>query len=249
VSSREHTSPDRRQKLGARSIRPAPARLEPASAVATHDQEKVLADIGHELGNFFHKLYYWADYLKSEPARAVDSTPAEMLEGTIRGLEQFLKASLDYFHPVQLSPTRMSVADLVAGLHCQVRNLSDRAPLAAPSAEEWNGACVMIDPGRLSQALAVVVRHLTKQLEPESRMTMTVERVARRGAVGVEVQLRLADPADAPRLLRTSEAVIEWAVAQRVLVLHGGELSEHVSGPSEKSVLFFLPLHSERREV
>jgi hypothetical protein len=25
-------------------------------------QEKVLAEIVHELGNFFHKLYYWADF-------------------------------------------------------------------------------------------------------------------------------------------------------------------------------------------
>ena len=35
-------------------------------------EERVLAEISHELGNFFHKLYYWSDYIKSdsEGARA-----------------------------------------------------------------------------------------------------------------------------------------------------------------------------------
>src|SRR5262245_48718952 len=32
-------------------------------------QEKILAEISHELGNFFHKLYYWSDYLKERPTR------------------------------------------------------------------------------------------------------------------------------------------------------------------------------------
>jgi len=55
-------------------------------------------------GTFFHKLYYWSDYLKEKPARkSADSTAAQMLERTIKNLEDFLKLSLDYFHPTQLS--------------------------------------------------------------------------------------------------------------------------------------------------
>src|SRR5438876_5406828 len=55
------------QKLGPLTARPPALRAEPASAAVV--QEKVLAEIAHELGNFFHKLYYWSDYLKEKPAR------------------------------------------------------------------------------------------------------------------------------------------------------------------------------------
>src|SRR6476660_6757591 len=85
------------QKLGPLAARPAAVRPDHATAVLV--QEKVLAEITHELGNFFHKLYYWSDYLKEKPARkSSDSTATQMLERTIKNLEDFLKVSLDYFH-------------------------------------------------------------------------------------------------------------------------------------------------------
>src|SRR5213593_3522868 len=68
----------------------------PESGVSVVVQEKILAESSHELGNFFHKLYYWSDYLKERPTRRnADSTTAQMLERTIKNLEDFLKVSLD----------------------------------------------------------------------------------------------------------------------------------------------------------
>src|SRR5213079_898334 len=110
-----------RQKLGPRAVRTPAPRAEQGTNVVR--DEKVLAEIAHELGNFFHKLYYSSDYLKEKPARrTADSTAAQMLERTIRNLEDFLKISLDYFHPTQMTFTRMAVGELVEGLLFQVRS-------------------------------------------------------------------------------------------------------------------------------
>src|SRR5207244_7069909 len=112
--------PEGHQKLGPLTARPPVLRAEPASAAVV--QEKVLSEIAHELGNFFHKLYYWSDYLKEQPAGApTESTAAQMLERTIKNLEDFLKVSLDYFHPTRLSLMRMAIPDVVGGLLSQVR--------------------------------------------------------------------------------------------------------------------------------
>src|SRR5262249_30486043 len=106
MSVTKYSGPEGRQKLGPLPARTAP-RPEPGTPVFV--QEKVLAEIAHELGNFFHKLYYWSDYLKERPARkSADSTATQMLERTIKNLEDFLKVSLDYFHPTQLSFMRMA---------------------------------------------------------------------------------------------------------------------------------------------
>src|SRR5712691_8808179 len=97
-----------RRKLGPLAVRPAARRPEQVAVAVV--QERVLAEIRHELGNFFHKLYYWSDYLKEKPVRQpADSTATQMLERTIKNLEDFLKMSLEYFHPTQLAFTRMVV--------------------------------------------------------------------------------------------------------------------------------------------
>jgi signal transduction histidine kinase len=236
-----------RRKLGPLAVRPAARRPEPGAAVvagsAAAVQEKVLAEIRHELGNFFHKLYYWSDYLKEKPARQpADSTATQMLERTIRNLEDFLKVSLDYFHPTQLSFTRMAVPDLVEGLLFQARAHLNGTPLAAQEPREWGDAALLVDPGHLSQAFAVAVRHLTKQVGPESSVRIAVERSTRRDCPGLEVAFILATPNEASPLFRTSEAGIEWAVAQKVVALHGGELSEITGDGAEKTIILFLPL-------
>ena len=240
-ASKYPTSTRDRRKLGPVAVRPAARRPEPAAPVEV--QEKVLAEIRHELGNFFHKLYYWSDFLKEKPVREpADATATQMLERTIRNLEDFLKVSLGYFHPMQLAFTRMAVRDLVEGLLFQVRAHLNGTPVAVGETAEWNDAAVMVDPSHLSQAFAVAVRHLTKQVGADSRVQITVEQSARRDGAGLEVVIALAAPNEASPLFRTSEAGIEWAVAQKVLALHGGELSEINGDGAQKTLVLFLPL-------
>jgi hypothetical protein len=172
--------PDTSQKRGTLVARPM-VRADAHESVGTQEtilgQEKVLAEIAHELGNFFHKLYYWSDYLKEKPGRSSeDSTAAQMLESTIRNLEGFLKVSLDYFHPTQLSFTRMPVTDLLDGVLFQVRQHLNGTPISVPADQSERGrlrkAAVMVDPGHLSRAFEVAVRHLTQRLGTESTVRL-----------------------------------------------------------------------------
>ena len=95
---------------------------------------------------------------------------------------------------------------------------------------------------RTRVSFEVAVRHLTKQVGPESSVAIGIERSARRDRAGLEVGFQLRQPNEASPLFRTAEAGIEWAVAQKVVALHGGELLERNEGPEAKSLVIFLPL-------
>jgi len=208
-------------------------------------QERVLAEIAHELGNFFHKLYYWSDFLKERQTRkSADSTAAQMLERTIKNLEDFLKLALDYVHPTQLSFMRMGVAELLEGLMFQVRAQLNATPVSIKDTEDWRGAevQVLVDPSHLSHAFEVAVRHLNKQVGPSSKIEVAIDRTERQKISGLKVEFRLHDPSEASPLFRTAQVGVEWAVAQKVIALHGGELSEHVQDGREKQLVFFLPI-------
>jgi len=243
MSASKLPGPEGHPKLGPLAARPPALRSEHAGAVLV--QEKVIAEIAHELGNFFHKLYYWSDYLKEKPARkSADSTAAQMLERTIKNLEDFLRVSLDYFHPTQLSFTRMGVSEVLEGLLFQVRAQLNGTPITLSDGNVWRreDAELLIDPGHLSRAFEVAVRHLTKHVGPESSVTVAIKRSARRDRAGLELDFQLRQPNEASPLFRTAEAGIEWAVAEKVVALHGGELLERNEGPEEKSLVIFLPL-------
>jgi signal transduction histidine kinase len=206
-------------------------------------QEKVLAEISHELGNFFHKLYYWSQYLREAPAReSADSTPCEMLERTIRGLEDFLKMSLGYFNPVHLSAVPMRAAEVVEGMLFQARARLDGTPLTVTQEADWRDAEMLVDPGQMSLALEIVMRYLAEQIGPESQLGVSVGRGTRRGCPGLEIRVCLQDPSEASPLFRTAEAGVEWAVAERIVTLHGGELVQQADDRGEKTLIVFLPL-------
>src|SRR5262249_31675502 len=153
------------------------------------------------------KLYYWSDYLKERPARkSADSTATQMLERTIKNLEDFLKVSLDYFHPTQLSFMRMAASEVVAGLLCQVRSHLNGTPIAVTDESAWQGEEVLVAPGHLSQAFEVPLRHLIKQIGNGSAVQIGVERSARRDCPGLEIEFRLREPNEASPLFRTSES-------------------------------------------
>jgi len=245
MSATKLPGPEAPQKFGPLAARSAAAVRSDLSTQQMLAQEKVLAEISHELGNFFHKLYYWSDYLKEKPSRqSADSTATQMLERTIRNLEDFLKVSLDYFHPTQLSFTRMAVSELMDGLLFQVRTHLNGTPLTIAETAAWRGndAELLVDPGHLSRAFEIAVGHLTKQVGAESTIAIGIERCVRRDCAGLEVEFHLRQPNQDSPLFRTAESGIEWAVAQKVVALHGGELSERMDGPEEKRLVIFLPL-------
>ena len=107
------------------------ARPEEPQTLALAD-ERVLGEISHEMGNYFHKLYYWTEYLKTHPAGAGhgDASAVDMLEGTVERLEHFMRMILEYFAPPRLCFNRIGAADLVGGLAC-------RLPAASCGSRGW----------------------------------------------------------------------------------------------------------------
>jgi len=232
--------PEARQNLTAVPSRP---RVPRANSSLVPVQEKVIAEIGHELGNFFHKLYYWSDFLQDKPARqSADATAVQMLERTIRNLEEFLKVSLEYFHPTQLACMRMGAVELVDALLVQLRAQLNGTPVSIADAGDWRDGGIMVDPGRFSQALGVAVRQLVDQIGGESTLAIAIRRASRDGHPGLEVDLRLNRPSEAPALLQTGAAGMAWAVAEKIVMLHGGELLQSTIDPEAKSLTLFLPL-------
>src|SRR5690349_15861307 len=161
---------------------------EPTATLAPLIGERVVADVRHEIGNYFHKLYYWADFLaESRSGRAPDVTATQMLESTIRELEQLLQATLEYVRPMAASPIRMHAREVVDGIVRQLGNgLAGRA--IVPSIDDALPAdrAVLVDPGRLSQLLAVLVRRVDSTIERgrELELRATAER---RGTLEVVV--------------------------------------------------------------
>jgi signal transduction histidine kinase len=230
-----------RGRLGPQDVRAHPSGGDVGTAI--YVQEKVLSEIRHELGNLFHKLYYWAEYLKDKAGpEATDATATDMLERTIKNLEAFLKVSLGYFHPTPLSLVRMAVPDVVEGLLHQVRSNLNGTPVSVTRSDDWRGEGVLVDPGHLSHAFGIALRQLTTQVGSESSLRIAVERSRRRDRPGLEVGVELHKPNEASPLFRTSVAGVEWAVAQRLVALHGGELLDRTDAGGERHLTVFLPV-------
>jgi len=254
MSAKKYPGPEGRRRLAPRTERAPASRPEPGAVVIV--QEKVLSEITHELGNFFHKLYYWAEYLRDAPSRkpaaggagenaprgASDTSAAQMLEGTIRALEDFLKVTLGYFHPITLSPIRMTAGDVVEGLLFQVRAQLNGTPVEVAHCDRSSGAVAMVDPAHVSRAFEVLARQVARQVGPDSRLVIRCEETSRRDCAGIEVEFAVERPAETSPLFRSAEAGLEWAVAQRILALHGGELVERAPADGgARYVRVFLP--------
>src|SRR4030095_13500187 len=134
---------------------PTPATADPSTHALWIEQpsaseERVLAEIAHELGNFFHKLYYWAEFLQEKRAdHSSEATAVQMLTHTVENLEEFLKVTLEYFRPLKLSPARMPLSDVVAGMVVQLRAQLHGWPVRVTDAGGWERQAVLLDPGRL----------------------------------------------------------------------------------------------------
>ena len=214
---------------------------EPTATLAPVIGERVVADVRHEIGNYFHKLYYWADFLaESRTGSAPDVTATQMLEGTIRDLEALLQATLEYVRPMAASPIRMHVREVVDGIVRQLANgLAGRA--VVPWIDDGLPAerAVLVDPGRLSQLLATLIRRIDATTESGRELEVRVT-AERRGALEVVV-VRASGVATGTTNTTLSE--VEWATAENVARLAGGELSTHDAG-GLATIALMLPLRS-----
>lgn len=201
-------------------------------------QDEILREIRHELGNHFHKLYYWADYVTEVGVGTEDTMTSEPLTRTIQNLERFLDLAMDFLQPYALEPIPMSIADLAAAAHQVVEAEVASADVQLEVHADLKGRKVAIDPSRFSGALRVVARSLDGQ-----------------GAGGLlGYRIRFGESADfraieihleAPTALGSGSNPephqLEWANAQRTMEAHGGSLSPCEAHGGTASVRVVLP--------
>ncbi len=203
--------------------------------------ERVVADVRHEIGNYFHKLYYWADFLTdSRSGRAGDVTATQLLEDTIRGLEDLLRATLEYVRPIAVTPIRMHAREVADGIVRQLTSeLCGRAVATSVDETVPSDRALLVDPGRLSQLLTAVARRLASATAETSPLEVRVG-AELRGTVEV-VAMRATGITNGTGHSTLTE--VEWATAENVARLIGGELTMHDAGGCTTFALA-LPLRS-----
>lgn len=200
-------------------------------------QEKLLSEISHELGNYFHKLYYWAELLREQRPATADAEPAALLERTIRDLESFLKSALEYFRPISVVPSPMAVEDLAANVRALVTRHAEPAAVHWQSEGAASGGVVAVDPGRFSFVLQGLMRRLDAAGD-QITVTSGVH-----GAAPAQRYVLALTVRGTARPAANVAAAIEWAVIERVVELHGGAVEADTAG-AERSVHLTLPLQN-----
>jgi hypothetical protein len=202
-------------------------------------EERVLAEIAHELGNFFHKLYYWAEFLQEKRAEhASETTAVEMLTRTVSSLEEFLKGTLEYFRPLKLSPARMLLSDVVAGMVVQLRAQLHGWPVRVTDTGARECEAVLIDPARLPAVFLAIGRRLTERAPAGSGVHVEVNTPPG----GMEAVFRIEGSIGGPAF-QSAASCLEWALAERIVALHGGSLRERDTAGGPQAVVLLLPVH------
>jgi hypothetical protein len=201
--------------------------------------EAVLADVTHDLKNQFHRLYYCAEVLRSEGATAGDESPLDLLDRTVRHMDEFLTGALDYFRPLRLETVRMGGADLARALESVLRSSVEGADVEASTAPGVEACAVAIDPGRISAALRAMAGRLAETARAASESFRLEARVGRAlHPAGEMLEIRI----EVPALGASTEkrGLVDWARAAKVFAAHGGGLERDAD--QRLGVTLWLPL-------
>jgi len=202
--------------------------------------EDVVHDLSHELGNYFHKLYYWTDYIRSGANDlGPDSSPVQALDETMHRLQEFLNLALGYFEPARLASVTMKVADVAGAFESLLRGENPEATIEASGVGPIADVPLHIDPTRLSAGLRIVARLLGGGAGTTLHASYATPRCGKGGVLEIVLA---ASGASADAAARRAQRVVEWAVAARMIELHGGELVTNEERPGAARSVLTLPL-------
>lgn len=190
----------------------------------------VLDTVGHVLGNLFQRLYHLVDR-----AGESDALTAEELRGNAARLEAVLQLFLDYVSPVAPSLQPVEFADIAQSLAQRLIDACGgrlRVQVSAAS----NGS-VLVDPGRLGRAFDLLASWLQARPGMESAAPVAVTLTP----TGRNLEL-LVSLSSSYLTSRSSEAELRWALAQKLIDLHGGTLTEPRQAAGETQWQITLPL-------
>jgi hypothetical protein len=193
---------------------------------------EVVENIGHVLGNYFQRIYHLVDQTRSG-----DAAVATRLESSTRALEDFLQLVIDYFSPMALDFQYVPGTEVAQSLARQISDTTEccvRLDVKLPM-----DVRVLADPGRLARAFGLLALQMMQMEAPEAPVELKVG--ARLAGPSAAFTLLMPRHATAPR---SSEAEMQWAVAEKFLELHGGELHQTATPSGELLWEILLPLQS-----
>ncbi len=193
---------------------------------------RVVENVGHVLGNMFQRIYHLVERThEGDAAMAVD------LNSSIRRLEGFLQLLMDYVSPMSLSVQEVPLGDVVESVALQVGDAVGH-PVAIEGGVPADGR-VLADAGRLARAFGLLGLRLRRQSECEE--AVRVKATARTDARLLALVIMI------PRgcvLDGSSESEIQWAVAEKLLEIHGGVLQDRSTVSGDVLWEIMLPLQS-----
>jgi hypothetical protein len=196
--------------------------------------DHLLGEISHEMGNYFHKLYYWSDYLKTAVGDTGEQGAVEMLEGTVERLEHFMRMILEYFAPARLCFTKVPVSELIGSMESRLvgRRLRVEGDYVADTT-------VMVDAALIAHALRTTFESAAATLLDEPEMIVRVTEAHRSEYAGIEIEFLAGKQSRDQARLKQG---IEMAVAEKFFQMHGGELFEREG--EDHALIVFLPLYA-----
>ena len=195
---------------------------------------RVVEDVGHVLGNLFQRIYHLIGQARNPDGGAV---AIDQLEASTRRLEDFLQLVIDYVSPLYPALQYVAATDAAQSL---ARQISDAVgcPVRVDARLSVEGQ-LLVDPGRLARSFGLLAMQL--RAHPSADESIEVRAVARPPGRSLTLTARLPVrwlPA------RTTEAEIQWAVAEKFLETHGGTLEEKPAASGEVLWEIVLPLQS-----
>jgi hypothetical protein len=190
---------------------------------------QVVDTIGHVLGNLFQRIYH----LVERVGQGSDGSGSD-LGATVHRLEDFLQLVMDYVSPQSLNLQYVPATEVAQSL---ARQLSDRVGAAVRVDGKVLEGRLLVDPGRLARSFGLLAQQV--QSVAAEGDAIGLKAVARPGGRWMVVNVRIPH-----RFVpsQTSEAEMQWSVAEKLLDMHGGALQHKRATAGEVTWEISLPL-------
>jgi len=187
----------------------------------------VFATLDHAFGNLFQRVYHLIRTVRS----GNDQTIAA-LDESVHELQSLLELFVDYVAPTSIHSRPVRAADLIGSFrrHLEAEIGASRVSIAAdePADPTW----VPADPARMARAFQLLSQALAGSVG-------VGQLGGRAGLSSDQAHLELSCTLSARRGSAADE--LRWVLAQKLVDLQGGELSEGV-GPCGRQWTLRLPL-------
>jgi signal transduction histidine kinase/CheY-like chemotaxis protein len=231
-----------------------------AAVEATRAKDEFLAMLGHELRNPLTPIVTALDLMElrgGEAFRAERTLVSRQVRHLIRLVDDLLDISRITRGKIQLHAERVEVAVAIAGAIEIATPLIEQRSHKLVVEVPRDGLPVLVDPGRLSQAIANLLTNAAKYTEPGGTITIAAARV------GLDVYIRVKDTGigiDAGVLPRMFDLFMQantsidrsqgglglgLTIARKLVELQGGSISGQSAGIGRGSeFMICLPLYS-----